>query len=86
MGLITLITVLVEKTRRDTAKDHNVVKERLDLIKENMEHVRESLRDDVRDIKSDIHELRVEFHDHLFNHHMGDEPVKSKRRPRATEN
>jgi hypothetical protein len=68
-AIFTLITVLVEKARRDNSRDHNIVRERLDMIKENVEHVREDLREDVRDIKGDIRELRVEFHDHLFNDH-----------------
>lgn len=68
-ALFTLITVLVEKTRRQNARDHNVVFEHLNMIKDNVEHVRDDLREDVRDIKSDIRDLRVEFHDHLFHHH-----------------
>lgn len=69
VALFTLITVLVEKTRRQNARDHSVVFEHLNMIKDNVEHVREDLREDVRDIKADIRDLRVEFHDHLFHHH-----------------
>lgn len=79
VALITLLTVLVEKTRRDNNKDHATVRERLDMIKDSVGELKQDIRDDIKEIKSDVHILREEFHDHLFHHHDNDVPKRRGR-------
>lgn len=72
----TVLTVLIEKLRRDNNRDHGVVREMLKDIHGDVEHV----RDDVKDVSSRLQ-------DHI-TWHAGDtaaKPAPKKRgRPRKS--
>lgn len=66
----TIITVLVEKTRRDNNRDHGIVR---DILKE--------IHDDVEDVRSDMKDVRGRLSDHI-EWHAGQQSPEQKRRGR----
>jgi len=68
----TIITVLVEKTRRDNNRDHGIVRELLNDI-----------HGDVEDVKTDMREVRGQVNDHMKWHaESSDVTPEPKRRGR----
>jgi hypothetical protein len=69
----TIITVLVEKLRRDNNRDHGIVRQ---ILKD--------IHHDVDDVRTDVREVRGQINNHMEWH--ADQAVKPKRgRPRKTE-
>ena len=77
IALGTVITVLVERFRRESNKDHNVVKELLTDI-----------HSDVSDVRVQVGEVRGRLNDHIewhMNRHSEAEQPKRRRSPKTTE-